>query len=222
MIVEVNRILAAVTVLGFGRRAAVWVQGCRLACPGCASVDTWESGAGADWAAEDLAATLVKAIVDGGLDGLTLTGGEPLDQAAGLAEVVQLVRAGVASSLPDISPADSAKGFDVLAFTGYGLKAARKRAGRLWGLLDAVVAGPYRPDQPSSTPLIASANQELLALTPAGRGRYPLSDATARMQAVAIDGDLVMVGLPRPGDLDRLEAGLRERGVVLSDVSWRR
>jgi anaerobic ribonucleoside-triphosphate reductase activating protein len=213
VIVEVNRILAPVTVLGHGRRAALWVQGCRLACPGCASVDTWARGAGADWDAATLAAALTDAIAEGGLDGLTLTGGEPLDQAEGLAAVVEQVRAAAAVR---------EGGFDVLAFTGYAAPAARKRAGRLWPLLDAVVAGPYRRDQPSDEPLIASANQRLVRLTPLGRARYPLRDATPRMQAVALDGDLVMVGLPRPGDLDRLEAGLRQRGVILEGVSWRR
>jgi anaerobic ribonucleoside-triphosphate reductase activating protein len=212
VIVEVNRVLAPVTVLGHGRRVALWVQGCRLACPGCASVDTWAAGGGTGWDAATLAAALANAIVEGGLDGLTLTGGEPLDQAEALAAVVEQVRVAVAGRK---------NGFDVLAFTGYPAPSARKRAGRLWSLLDAVVAGPYRRDQPSAEPLIASANQRLVRLTPLGRARYPLRDATPRMQAMALDGELIMVGLPRPGDLDRLEAGLRQRGVILEGVSWR-
>jgi anaerobic ribonucleoside-triphosphate reductase activating protein len=218
-VIEVNRILAPVTVLGWGRRVGLWVQGCRLACPGCASVDTWQRGAGRDWAADRLAEVLAQTALQGDLDGLTLTGGEPLDQAEALAQVVRQVTAAVRQARAgDSHP----KPFDVLVFTGYPAAAGRRRAGPLWGLVDAAVAGPYRQAQPSAEPLVASANQELLALTALGRARYPLSDQTPRMQAVAADGDLVMVGLPRPGDLDRIEAGLRRRGVFLGEVSWRR
>jgi anaerobic ribonucleoside-triphosphate reductase activating protein len=121
--------------------------------------------------------------------------------------------AGLGSSTP--------QGFDVLAFTGYAPAAAPKRGGPLWAPLDAVVAGPSRRDQPSEEPLIASSNQELLLLSDLGRARYPLPPAAPRMQAVAADGELVMVGLPRPGDLERLEEGLRRRGVTFGGASWR-
>lgn len=214
MRIEINRLLAPITALGEGRRIALWTQGCRLACPGCASVDTWLPGDGTDVDVDELATRIVTEIVERGLDGLTLTGGEPLDQADALAELVVAVRS-------RLNGWDGLARFDVLVFTGYRAAAAAKRAGRLWGMVDAAVCGPYRRTQPSDAPLIASANQELCALTELGRSKYPPPSTAARMQVVADGSELVMVGLPRPGDLSLLEKRLAQRGVHLGGVSWR-
>lgn len=208
MSVEVNRVLAPITVLGAGRRIGLWVQGCRLACPGCASVDTWEPGNGRYWDEDELARELVAQIEGRVLDGLTITGGEPLDQAEQLAKVVEQVRVATMREV------------DVLVFTGYAASAASKRAGRLWGLIDAAVCGPYRQHEPSSEPLIASANQGMVRMSELGRARYPLTEEAERMQLQVTEGELVMVGLPRPGDLDRLAAALAQRGVHMGGASW--
>jgi anaerobic ribonucleoside-triphosphate reductase activating protein len=210
---RINRVLAPITVLGAGRRVGVWVQGCGLACSGCASVDTWDPTQGALNDPASLAAILADQVLVQDLDGLTITGGEPLDQPDQLAELVRILKAHLDSRA-------LAADFDVLLFSGYAVKAARKRAGELWSLLDAVVCGPYRRNSPSELPLLASSNQELLTLTDLGQRRYPLKDQAARMQVVS-DGDtLTMVGLPRPGELDLLASRLAARGVELAGLSW--
>lgn len=212
MRVEINRVLVPVTVLGAGRRVGLWVQGCGLACHGCASVDTWAAGEGYVREVDELAAEIVEAIERHDLDGLTLTGGEPLDQAEALAELVRSVRRAL-SQRPGA--------FDVLVFTGYSAAAAARRAGPLWPLIDAIVCGPYRADLPSEVPLVASANQELVTTSSLGEILYPLAQGMPRIQVLA-DGDtLSMIGLPRPGDLDLLAARLEERGVVVGSPSWR-
>jgi anaerobic ribonucleoside-triphosphate reductase activating protein len=234
--VEVNRILAPVTALGPGRRLGLWVQGCSLRCPGCASRDTWAPGEGTRIGVEQLAQELAARIKADSLTGLTITGGEPLDQAEALAGVVSRLRSLMSPERPEPTgpPAPGGVSFgdrqepeprelDVLLFTGYAASSpssprdqARRRAGALWDLLDAVVAGPYRRDLPSDQPLVASSNQRLIVLTP---GWTPGPGGS--MQVMVADGELTMVGLPRPGDLDRLEAHLCERGVYLGGASWR-
>jgi anaerobic ribonucleoside-triphosphate reductase activating protein len=214
MKIEVNRLLAPVTVLGAGRRVGLWVQGCRLRCLGCASQDTWVVGQGEERDTEDVADVIATETKARDLDGLTLTGGEPLDQARALALVVEGVRGRLAGS-------PQGDRFDVLLFSGYPAAAAQKRAGRLWPLLDLAVCGPYRPGEPSEQPLVASANQDMLLLTELGRAKYPLPDDTPRMQVVSDGTDLLMVGLPRPGDLDAIAGRLEERGVTLGGASWR-
>ncbi|MDR1119236.1 MAG: radical SAM protein [Bifidobacteriaceae bacterium] len=237
--IEVNRVLAPVTALGPGRRLGLWVQGCSLRCPGCASRDTWLRGGGTTVAVTELAADLADRVEAGSLTGLTVTGGEPLDQAPALKRLIIEWRGRLAPprsarapraertpqppkpqppkpQRPKPEPPAPEGQLDVLLFTGYTASAAKRKAGTLWGELDAVVAGPYRRDLPSDEPLVASSNQELLRLDPAwepGPG--------GRMQVMALDGELVMVGLPRPGDLDRLEASLRQRGVTFGGASWR-
>lgn len=213
MSLSINRVLAPITVLGAGRRVGVWVQGCALACPGCASVDTWDRAEGALRDPEELAVTIADQVKLENLDGLTITGGEPLDQPDQLAALVTGLRMKLATW-------PKAATFDVLLFSGYSTKAAPKRAGGLWSLLDAAVCGPYRRKLPSGVPLVASSNQELVVLTDVGRSKYPLGKAARRMQLVSDGESLVMVGLPRPGELDLFASRLAERGIELAGVSW--
>lgn len=214
MKVQVNRILAPVTVLGHGRRLGLWVQGCQIACPGCASVDTWATEAGETWKAVELADVIADEVVARALDGITLTGGEPTDQAPALASLVSRVR----ERLVD---ADYGIAVDILMFSGRPARAAARRAEGLWELLDAAVCGPYQQEQPGTEPLLATSNQELVTLSDLGASRYPMRTDTPRMQVVGTEDQLTLVGLPRPGDLERLEARLGERGVSMGGASWR-
>lgn len=213
MRIEINRLLSPVTVLGAGRRAALWVQGCGLQCPGCASTDTWIVGEGHEKEVSDVAGTIIDLVNNQDLDGLTLTGGEPLDQAAALAELVRNVRDALATQA-------QRRFFDVLVFTGYGTRAAQTRAGRLWELVDAAVCGRYLRDAPCEAPLIASRNQELVALSDLGRRLYPLAPGRPHMQVLADGTDLHMVGLPRPGDLDVIRDRLAAAGIMMAGQSW--
>lgn len=214
MRLQLNRILAPVTVLGYGQRIGLWVQGCGIACPGCASVDTWEPSGGESRDVDGLAAQVVREIISRRLVGVTLTGGEPTDQAPQLELLVLKVR-------EYLSVAGYEAPVDVLLFTGRPARAAAARAAGLWKLLDAAVCGPYRRDEPGEEPLLASANQELVLLSPLAAERYSRSDDVARLQVVSEDGQLLIVGLPRTGDLDRFESLLCKRGVSMRGNSWR-
>ena len=208
--VNVARVLAPVTVLGPGRRVALWVQGCALACEGCSALDTWDPADGALWPVDALVDALDDTIAADDLDGLTLTGGEPTDQAEALTSVI----AGLRSRRP---------GLDVLLFTGRTLAAARAVAQELAAAATCVVAGPYRPELATPTHrLVATANQELL-VQPGASARYDawLADAAGpRLQVMAEGGALYLVGMPGPGDLDRFRERLADRGVIVEGVSW--
>lgn len=198
---------APVTVLGPGRRIGVWTQGCTLACAGCASRDTWDAAAGRAVGVADL----VAAVVELGRDctGLTVSGGEPLQQAEELHELLVQLR----ETRPD---------WDVLVFTGLDPAEWTPAQRAASDLADAVVAGRYRVNQPGTQPLRASSNQKLILTTARGRERYAdLGDHDPELQVVLDDRGLTMIGLPRVGDLPRLERALRARGVSLSEVSWR-
>lgn len=211
MKIQVNRIAHPVTVLGPGRRLGVWVQGCSIACPGCASVDTWDAGGGETLDTAALASELAKIIKADDLTGITLTGGEPTEQAAELTDLVIRIRDEV-----------NDRPIDVLMFTGRSEKAAERAAPTLWAIVDAAICGPYRSSRPGNGPLIASANQSLVVRTELGAARMgDLDRSTSTMlQARVGDGDIVLIGLPGPGDLPRIEAALRERGVVMEGRSW--
>lgn len=202
---RITRIAAPITVLGPGRRAVVWVQGCTLACPGCASADTWSSDGGREMPTDLVVAEVLRLVREHDLDGVTVSGGEPFQQAEQVADVL----AGVRETRPDL---------DVVIFTGYDAAVARRRSTRLARLADILVAGRYDQTQPSDRPLLASANQRLLTTD---RGAARLAAISPGRVQVAADGeDLFVVGLPRPGDLERLQVALEDRGVALAGASW--
>ena len=202
---RISRIAAPITVLGPGRRVAVWVQGCTLACPGCASVDTWAVPSGREMSTEDVVAEVLNLVKEHDLDGVSVSGGEPFQQAESVADVLDAIRA----ARPDL---------DVVLFTGYDAAVARRRSVRLAHLVDILVAGRYDRNQPANQPLLASANQRIVT---SDRGAERLVQVTsARVQVAADDGDLFVVGLPQPGDLDRLHEALTTRGVALTGASW--
>ena len=89
MRVAVSRLHFPVTTLGPGRRVGLWFQGCSLRCPGCISVDTWDAGLGGTTVAELLGA--IEALMPDAC-GLTVSGGEPFEQPAALAEVLRFWR----------------------------------------------------------------------------------------------------------------------------------
>lgn len=207
---RLTRVLAPVTVLGPGRRVALWVQGCGLACPGCASRDTWDAAGGTRVRVSALAERLAGTIAADGLDGLTLTGGEPTDQATALTALVGALR----ERLP---------GLDVLLFTGRALAAARAVAPGLVATATCIVAGPYRREHPTPEHrLVATANQELW-IAPEASDRYAAwltEPEPPRVQVFAEGDGLYLVGLPAPGDLERFREELGGRGVELEGVSW--
>lgn len=132
---------------GPGVRAVLWVQGCSLHCRGCHNPHTW--------AAEARQVVTVEALRDWfdrleGVRGLTLSGGEPFEQALALAELCRSVRA---------------RGADVVAFSGFTREqleaGVRPHAQDLLAQTDLLVDGPFRATEPTAAPLRGSANQRL-------------------------------------------------------------
>lgn len=114
---------------GPGYRMAVFVQGCPHGCPGCHNPKTHDPAGGYLTDTDAIVAKLGKNPL---VRGVTLTGGEPMMQAAALCE---------------IAAAAQAKGMSVWCYTGYTLEALAKERNadrmRLLGLVDVLVDGPY-------------------------------------------------------------------------------
>ncbi len=166
---------------GPGERFVVWVQGCTLRCPGCWNPDTWSTGGGRPVTVAELLA-LYRATP--GLEGLTLSGGEPFQQAAPAAALAEAVRRA---------------GGSVMIFTGYPLDAlTAPDHRRLLAAADLVVAGPYDRARPTrERGWLASTNQRLHVLgdryTPAVMPPTPAFEVH-----LDPDGGLTITGFPPP------------------------
>jgi anaerobic ribonucleoside-triphosphate reductase activating protein len=212
---RISRIHYPVTALGPGRRLGVWVQGCPLACPGCIARDTWDPAGGRQVTVADLTA-IWQAAVEDGADGLTVSGGEPLDQAAALAAFLHGA---------DEVRRRADREIDFLVYTGYELAELEATELQALELADAVVTGRYRVAEPSGKIWRGSANQRLTPRTALGERRYrPYLDHAperAPVQVAVDERHVWFIGVPHRGDLPRLEQALRSRGVTWEGVTWR-
>ena len=161
---------------GPGVRFVVWLQGCTLGCPGCFNPAT-HARDGDEVDVETVLARLAAARVDG----LTLSGGEPLQQP----EAARLLLAGARRL-----------GLSTLAFSGYTLAEIRELAGgpEILALLDVLVDGRYLAGERLGRGLRGSANQRIHLIT----DRYSLADVEATPVAeivIARDGLVQLTGV---------------------------
>jgi anaerobic ribonucleoside-triphosphate reductase activating protein len=132
-------------VEGPGLRFALWLQGCSRHCPGCCNPHMQDPYCGMAMSPADLAHDILTAECDG----LTIVGGEPLEQIAGL------------KSLFDSLEALKYSG-NIMVFTGFTIDEIRVDPEKI-GLVsraDVVIAGPFLLDQtPDRRKWIGSRNQ---------------------------------------------------------------
>ena len=107
---------------GPGKRLLLFAQGCSLRCKGCTNQHLWEFGKGIDVTIEEI----INQCND--LDGITLHGGEPLDQANILGELIKKLKQ---------------QGKTVILFTGYIFKELNKVQKQAWLFSDIVISGRY-------------------------------------------------------------------------------
>jgi anaerobic ribonucleoside-triphosphate reductase activating protein len=172
-----------VTALGPGDRAVIWVAGCPRDCPGCISPEMQPLDAGEEVPVATLAARLARIAVP--IEGVTISGGEPFDQAGALADLLDRLRL--------VWPE-----FNVLVYTGYLIEELRADPVRaaLLERVDILADGPYRQEIPRAHPLTGSGNQRVHYLTPRGAA---LRDAVESLETGAMN-----LGLSRSGRTDMI------------------
>ena len=182
--IRLHRIYFPVTTLGFGQRLGVWVQGCERNCTSCISPEMQS----VDGPYQPLDVVLRQIPVDLPCDGLTISGGEPFDQADAVSELAQWYR----DHYND----------DILIYTGYTLQQLRDKKDpaveRLIGLAAAIVDGPYVEARNNGRGLYGSDNQTLHRFRYAERYQ-DFETAQRRVQCVAEHHRLVLIGVPPDG-----------------------
>jgi anaerobic ribonucleoside-triphosphate reductase activating protein len=198
MDVAITKIHFPVRSLGFGARIGIWLQGCSIHCPGCIVPESWLATDEHRVQVGDMLHAIAHWLPR--CDGVTISGGEPFDQPDALHEIVAALRARTSG--------------DILVYSGYPRARLRQRFAATLALIDAVVAGPFRAEQPDARPFIGSANQELMLLSDLGRARYGSLGAYRRGLNVDVrDGVVLFAGVPERGHLTSIVEQLRALGV---------
>ena len=200
---------AVYQVLGPGLRAVVWVQGCSLRCPGCMVPETWSTSSG-QWVNPSELARAILARQD--IEGITVSGGEPTEQAAAVAHLLAEIKAA---------------GKNTWVYTGYTLEELLRRhdpdTDYLLSLIDVLVDGRYDLSQAGSYALRGSANQRIIHLTDAIPPERVSREAAGQFE-IRLDnqGRLTLIGMPPPGFLSALRQALLLRGLqIASDSPWK-
>lgn len=175
---------------GPGHRFAVWVQGCSLRCAGCCNPEMFDERRGQVFSVDELLARLPPAV-----EGITLLGGEPFEQASAAAAFARAAKA---------------RGLTVMVFSGYALAelCARPDADELLAATDLLVDGRYDRERPEPAPplgrrWIGSANQVMHHLTPAYASDDPRLRAPNTIEIRVSRGALSINGWPSADRLIR-------------------
>lgn len=111
---------------GPGKRLLLFTQGCSLHCKGCTNQHLWTFGMGKDITINEILNHLDD------LEGITLHGGEPLDQAESLSELIKKIKE---------------QGKSVILFTGYTYKELDSIQRQAWLSSDIVISGRYEEEK---------------------------------------------------------------------------
>lgn len=179
----------------------VWVQGCAIRCEGCIVPETWGKHSGTMVNPRVLARRLLE---DNESD-LTVSGGEPTEQAAAVAALLR-----EAHQLGRTTWVYTGRYLDDLVSEG------DEAILTMLDDIDVLVDGPFEHAVSGGAPYRGSRNQRILHLTNAISRRAASGGAPGKIELRIGDGnELTLFGIPEPGTLERLRAGLKQRGLYL-------
>lgn len=135
-------------VLGPGNRFVIWVQGCCFDCHNCGSPDWRILKDSTLVTPKDLSKEVLKSQ---GIEGITISGGEPMLQAGGLYELIRNVR--------------SVRPLSVICFTGFTLEELKGKkdstTDAFLSEIDVLIDGLYMDSLNDNKGLRGSSNQEI-------------------------------------------------------------
>jgi anaerobic ribonucleoside-triphosphate reductase activating protein len=195
-----HALIAASRANGPGIRAVVFFQGCSIGCPKCWNPSTHQF-LGTEVTVDAVAQEVLRARQEHKLEGVTFSGGDPMQQADSLLRLIQ----GLRQQAPELS-------FGM--FSGYAEHELARGQYWVWGdgssepsrkslwqeiraCLDFAILGRFNHAQPSSLPLRTSRNQVLRLFS----DRYAPADFSEELIEVSIHegGRVEVTGFPTLG-----------------------
>jgi anaerobic ribonucleoside-triphosphate reductase activating protein len=139
--------------LGPNLRYGLWVQGCHKRCKGCMSQSSLSFAGGEPVSIDFLAADIMNIP---NIEGITISGGEPFEQAKALAELVIAIR--------------KHRDIGVIVYTGYLYHELESKDNCIEFLkqIDLLIDGPYVASLDDGKSLRGSSNQKVIDIS----GRY--------------------------------------------------
>lgn len=154
---NIHRVITSTKAEGPGIRTCIYFQGCSHHCDECFAKDTWSFDDRILMSQEEVMKVIME---DTSSEGVTLLGGEPLDQYNEVLELCKRIHRA---------------GKTIILFTGYTLNEI-KCDGKFVDILkyiDVLIDGPFQKDcRDFSRPMVGSQNQNFIFLS----DRYSMDD----------------------------------------------
>lgn len=193
--IRIYTILPCSYANGPGARAVIWVQGCSLNCPGCYNPETHSTDGGSLISIDELYSQIVSLTK---IEGITISGGEPLEQAAALGEFLKKIRASTKLSLILFTGYEWREIESIISNNGSTGKNRLSRDSNAVKLIldtvDVVIAGRFILSKRLRKNLRGSSNKTFHFLTP----RYSMKDFENIPESeivITSSGELVISGI---------------------------
>ncbi|MDO5553784.1 MAG: 4Fe-4S single cluster domain-containing protein [Planctomycetia bacterium] len=202
---SVSRKKSFCNVLGPGTRSVIWFAGCSRRCPDCIA-DTGTGAGPVELISPDELAHWV--LGNKGIEGITLSGGEPFEQALTLlARFLKLVRMNSELS--------------VLAYSGYRYEQLLEMAAteEVLQYVDVLIDGEYRLEEDFGQRWRGSENQRFLFLSDRYAEEEPVWYAAKSREIeieLAANGTFTLSGVPTCSFLNRFTTLLAQNNVTLT------
>jgi len=205
--VLINHIIYPVKNLGFGNRVGIWFQGCTIHCKGCMAKYTWDFDDKYKMTYEEVYKELKKYSKHKPY-GVTISGGEPFDQPEGLLNVLDICH--------------ELNFNEILVYSGYNFDYLTNKYPKILSMIDILISEPFIEELPTKKIWRGSDNQKLHILSHRCKERYKGIDLDSlcyegepSIQVEIFDDSVLIIGIPRRGDLEKLKEYLKYRGVYI-------
>jgi anaerobic ribonucleoside-triphosphate reductase activating protein len=195
MYINLAAFVPVTRVLGPGLRAGIWVQGCPFHCAGCIAPG-WIPQQIAELTSFSQLAERILAVKD--ITGVTISGGEPMLQAFGLAEMLKIVK----QSNP----------INVITFTGFTLEQLRAKPPNpgidpFLSEIDVLIDGLYQAELNNDIGLRGSSNQHIHYLSDSLVDAH-LETYVRQAEIFVQNGELFIAGVPSRNFADAISSAL--------------
>lgn len=193
----INLIHYPVHSLGIGKRVGVWLQGCNLRCKGCISTHTWELSGNCE---RSITSVFDEILSYKGREpeGITISGGEPFNQAESLNKLLLLLRTA---------------GFcDIMVFSGYSYPYLKKKWPGIIRLIDVLIDGRFKEGKETEYHWKGSENQKMIILAKNRELRekyliYKKKRGKREIQLFTKGEDIHVIGIPAQKDAEAIKNG---------------
>lgn len=187
----INLVHYPIKVLGPGKRLGIWTQGCTIRCEKCISTHNWEFNASKFTPWEKIIDYINN---NGGvkrIEGVTISGGEPFDQAEGLDKLLTILRA------LDFK--------DILVYSGYTYEYLEGKYANILEKIAVLIDGPFVFGKESDYIWKGSENQNMYVLSREEKivekySEYKKLYKDKKLQIVTRIGVTYFIGIPYQKD----------------------